>query len=431
MAWSLAQGWESVVSPSLCKVSLRFTCPHGNACPALMTPDLAITWADNCSSLRKACAQPSLPFLLDTSPTFIPTLSLQDLVLEKVKSQQLNTKLDKLSQELEMRGRRQELPQQDNSSHSNLHKDVLKPKVEQGEMETVLNTGCGAQQQEQRTNAIAKSKNHRLQDELDRVNFLHQLLKGEREELHTHIRKLENSLYYSQLELSHQQAQFDQLKEQHQSLDNHCELLSHLKENLEKEIHHLMGQLNMLNQQNQELLEQNTESKEQYYEEQKQSIDQLNALQRNRKKLEEKAREHNESCDPALKKKHHWIGAKAFINFIQQKKEGGRGHLKSASDGTSWTLESSDHTMSSTSQPPESQLEHLEATPSCSKWGEEQDTPKVPSGKAARCIRNPFYRSNSNKKAKSTAAHLTFYKRLWCWSSPAGASSPFFRTEDR
>ncbi|KAM7121096.1 protein Daple-like [Molossus nigricans] len=147
-----------------------------------------------------------------------------DLVLEKVKSEQLNTKLDKLSQEWEMRGCRQELLLQDNSSHSNAHKDVLKPKVEQGEMETVLNTGCGAQQQEQRTNAIAKSENHRLQDELNRVNFLHQLLKGEREELRTHIKVLENSLYYSQLELSHQQAQFDQLKEQHQSLDNHCEV---------------------------------------------------------------------------------------------------------------------------------------------------------------------------------------------------------------
>lgn len=51
---------------------------------------------------------------------------------------------------------------------SDRHKDLLKPKVEQQEMEMVLNTGCGAQQQEQRTNAIAKSENQRLRDELDR-----------------------------------------------------------------------------------------------------------------------------------------------------------------------------------------------------------------------------------------------------------------------
>ncbi|XP_036102199.1 protein Daple-like [Molossus molossus] len=146
-----------------------------------------------------------------------------DLVLEKVKSEQLNTKLDKLSQELETRGRRQELPLQDNSSHSNAHKDVLKPQVEQGEMETVLNTECGAQQQEQRTDAIAESENQRLRDELDRANFLHHLWKGDREELNTDIRKLENSLHYSQLQLCHLQAQFNQLKEQHQSLDNHSE----------------------------------------------------------------------------------------------------------------------------------------------------------------------------------------------------------------
>ncbi|KAM7121094.1 uncharacterized protein WM277_019433 [Molossus nigricans] len=301
----------------------------------------------------------------------------------------------------------QELEQDDNS-HRNAHKDMLKPEAEQEEMETVLNTGCEAQQQEQRTNAIAKRENQRLRDELDRVNFLTQQLKGEREELHTHIKVLESSLHHSQLELNDWQAQFDQLKEQHQSLDYHCELLSCLKENLEDKNCHLKGKINMLNQQNQELLEKNTQSKEQYHEEQEQSMNQLNALQRNTEKPEEKAREQDESCSPALKKKHHWIGAKAFINFIQQKKEGGREHPKSASDGTSWPLESSDHTMPSTSQPPESQLEHLEATPSCSKWGEEQDTPKVPSGKAPSLLAStaPFATGSENVKASGAAAVL-------------------------
>ncbi|KAM7158003.1 protein Daple-like isoform 4-T4 [Molossus nigricans] len=261
------------------------------------------------------------------------------------------------------------------------HEDMLKRKAELEEMESVLNTGCEALQQEQRTNAIAKGENQRLREELDRVSFLHQQLKGEHEGLHSHIKELETSLNSSKLELSHWQAQFNQLKEQHQSLDHHCELLSGLKENLEEENHHLLGQVNLLNQQNQALLEQSMESKEQYHAEQKQYIDKLNALQRHKEKLEEKIMEQYKLYDPAPKKKNHWIGAKALVKFMKPKKEGGREHLKSASDSTPWPLEPSDQAVPSTSQPLRAQLEPPEATPPCSPWAEERDTPTAPSAK--------------------------------------------------
>lgn len=64
-----------------------------------------------------------------------------------------------------------------------------------------------------------------------RVSFLHHQLKGEYEELHAHTKELKTSLNNSQLELNRWQARFDELKEQHQSmdisltkLDNHCEV---------------------------------------------------------------------------------------------------------------------------------------------------------------------------------------------------------------
>lgn len=64
-----------------------------------------------------------------------------------------------------------------------------------------------------------------------RVSLLHQQLKGEYEELHAHTKELKTSLNNSQLELNRWQARFDELKEQHQSmdisltkLDNHCEV---------------------------------------------------------------------------------------------------------------------------------------------------------------------------------------------------------------
>lgn len=64
-----------------------------------------------------------------------------------------------------------------------------------------------------------------------RISFLHHQLKEEYEELHSHTKELKASLNGSQLELNRWQARFDELKEQHQSmdisltkLDNHCEV---------------------------------------------------------------------------------------------------------------------------------------------------------------------------------------------------------------
>lgn len=66
-----------------------------------------------------------------------------------------------------------------------------------------------------------------------RVNFLHNQLKAEYEGLHSHTKELKTSLNNSQLELNRWQARYDELKEQHQSmdisltkLDNHCEVSS-------------------------------------------------------------------------------------------------------------------------------------------------------------------------------------------------------------
>lgn len=67
-----------------------------------------------------------------------------------------------------------------------------------------------------------------------RVNFLHSQLKAEYEGLHSHTKELKTSLNNSQLELNRWQARYDELKEQHQSmdisltkLDNHCEVSSY------------------------------------------------------------------------------------------------------------------------------------------------------------------------------------------------------------
>lgn len=69
-------------------------------------------------SLEKGLCQ-TLPAGLASHTRPLPVLSLswQDLVLEKLKSQQLTSELDKLSQGLEKVGLHKELLLQDESSH--------------------------------------------------------------------------------------------------------------------------------------------------------------------------------------------------------------------------------------------------------------------------------------------------------------------------
>ncbi|XP_074004829.1 protein Daple [Numenius arquata] len=322
------------------------------------------------------------------------------------------------------------------------YNSLMKHKAELEELEIVLKTEREVLQQERRTNAITTGENQKLREELDRVNFLHSQLKADYEGLHSHTKELKTSLNNSQLELNHWQARYNELKEQHQSmdisltkLDNHCELLSRLKGNLEEENHHLLSQIQILSQQNQMLLEQNMENKEQYHEEQKQYIDKLNALRRHKEKLEEKIMDQYKFYDPTPKKKNHWIGARALVKLIKPKKETTRERLKPAAESPPWHSESPETVNSpSASQKLKHQQETQDNNSQGSNSMEERENPGGSSNKAAQRKKIAFLRSYNSEdnlceqspevEFASTRQHVSRPNSLESSRNASSSSSP-------
>uniref|UniRef100_A0AAY4B920 Coiled-coil domain containing 88C n=1 Tax=Denticeps clupeoides TaxID=299321 RepID=A0AAY4B920_9TELE len=208
---------------------------------------------------------------------------------------------------------------------------ILKQKDSMEELQVELQRERENLREEIQKNSLARGENHSLREEMDQLLLTHEHLSQEYDGLQLQTKELKTSLNATQLELNRWQAQYDQLKEQHQGLDlsmtkldTHCELLNRLKGNLEEENHHLLSQVQILSQQNQTLLERTMESKELYHEEQKQYIDKLNELRRQKEKLEEKIMDQYKFYDPTPKKRNHWSGAKVLAKLIKPKKEAPR-----------------------------------------------------------------------------------------------------------
>ncbi|XP_037751880.1 girdin isoform X4 [Chelonia mydas] len=232
------------------------------------------------------------------------------------------------------------------SAHKNLeveHKDLedrynqlLKQKVQLEDLEKVLKVEQEKMLQQSKKHETVAAEYKKLRDENDRLNHTYSQLLRENEVLQTDHKNLKSLLNNSKLEQTRLEAEFSKLKEQYQQLDitstklnNQCELLSQLKGNLEEENRHLLDQIQTLMLQNRTLLEQNMESKDLFHVEQRQYIDKLNELRRQKEKLEEKIMDQYKFYEPSPpRRRGNWITLK-MRKLIKSKKDVNRERLKS------------------------------------------------------------------------------------------------------
>ncbi|XP_051241075.1 girdin isoform X5 [Dicentrarchus labrax] len=158
----------------------------------------------------------------------------------------------------------------------------------------------------------------RLRDEKDWLNRTYRQLLSDNELLTADHKQLKSQLNEAKLEHTWLEADFSKLKKDFQQLDitstkltNQCELLSQLKGNLEEENRHLLSQIETLMLQNRTLLEQTMESKDLFHVEERQYIDKLNDLRRQKEKLEEKIMDQYKFYEPSPpRRRGNWITLK-------------------------------------------------------------------------------------------------------------------------
>ncbi|XP_019109308.2 girdin isoform X2 [Larimichthys crocea] len=198
------------------------------------------------------------------------------------------------------------------------YKQLLQRKGELEELEKNLKEQQEKMSLENQTHQATADQYKVLKEENDRLNSTYRQLVKDNENLQLDHKNIKSQLNSAKLDQTKLEAEFSKLKEQYQQLDitstkltNQCELLSQLKGNLEEENRHLLDQIQTLMLQNRTLLEQTMESKDLFHVEQRQYIDKLNELRRQKEKLEEKIMDQYKFYDPSPpRRRGNWIALK-------------------------------------------------------------------------------------------------------------------------
>uniref|UniRef100_A0A8C8EHP6 Calponin-homology (CH) domain-containing protein n=1 Tax=Oncorhynchus tshawytscha TaxID=74940 RepID=A0A8C8EHP6_ONCTS len=198
------------------------------------------------------------------------------------------------------------------------YKTLLRQKAKLEGLEKALREEQDKMSVEKEQHRTTASECRQLRDEKDWLNQTYRQLLKDQEELQADHKNMKTLLNSTKLEQTKLESDFNKLREQYQQLDitntkltNQCELLSQLKGNLEEENRHLLDQIQTLMLQNRTLLEQTMESKDLFHVEQRQHIDKLNELRRQKEKLEEKIMDQYKFYDPSPpRRRGNWIALK-------------------------------------------------------------------------------------------------------------------------
>uniref|UniRef100_A0A8C5GUV9 Coiled-coil domain containing 88A n=1 Tax=Gouania willdenowi TaxID=441366 RepID=A0A8C5GUV9_GOUWI len=198
------------------------------------------------------------------------------------------------------------------------YKQLLQRKSDLDDMEKNLKEQQEKMALENQSHQTTADQCKLLKEENDRLNTTYRQLLKDNESLQLDHKSIKTQLNGAKLEQTKLEAEFSKLKEQYQQLDitstkltNQCELLSQLKGNLEEENRHLLDQIQTLMLQNRTLLEQTMESKDLFHVEQRQYIDKLNELRRQKEKLEEKIMDQYKFYEPSPpRRRGNWITLK-------------------------------------------------------------------------------------------------------------------------
>uniref|UniRef100_A0A674C332 Girdin-like n=1 Tax=Salmo trutta TaxID=8032 RepID=A0A674C332_SALTR len=197
------------------------------------------------------------------------------------------------------------------------YKTLLQQKAKLEGLEKALREEQDKMSVEKEQHRTTASECRQLRDEKDWLNQTYRQLLKDQEELQADHKNMKTLLNSTKLEQTKLESDFNKLREQYQQLDitntkltNQCELLSQLKGNLEEENRHLLDQIQTLMLQNRTLLEQTMESKDLFHVEQRQHIDKLNELRRQKEKLEEKIMDQYKFYDPSPPRRYSavWSG---------------------------------------------------------------------------------------------------------------------------
>ncbi|KAL7863013.1 hypothetical protein SRHO_G00119970 [Serrasalmus rhombeus] len=199
------------------------------------------------------------------------------------------------------------------------HKELMESKAQLEEADRAIQAERERMERAMQQQMEREKELERLKMENERYVNLQKEWIQVQSELMAQVSVLRGEMSSAQLERTKLEGELNTLKEQNQQLDlnnvrlnSQYQLLTQLKGNMEEENRHLVEQNQTLAKENRALLERSLESRDQHHNQQREYLDKLNELRREKQKLVEKIMDQYRILEPSLPapkqaKKSNWI----------------------------------------------------------------------------------------------------------------------------